>query len=239
MLFIEPDRGAVLRRAPAAVVDARHRRRAVGDRARLRDPCRACWAGAACSAPAFDLPGWRMAILQVLLATVDVAVTAGDRLHAAAAGAGADLPALPRRLCRLLHGGAGGQHPGRHRRVRHRDADRPRPVPGSLQHRRRHRDVPPALLHHPAVPGRRPVRRQRDPAARAFAAAPGADAARRGAGGALERARFRGGRHHRRGDALRRPAAVPGRGGSGGRISPGSTPTSPRSPRRPENSCPA
>ena len=145
-----------------------------------------------------DLPGWRMAIVQVVLATVDVAITAsifyallpdapdltwpiflGVYVASYTAGLAANLP-----------GGIGvfdtaillGLEPYIERAA----------------HRRRDRGVPAVLLRHPAVPRRLPVHRQRDPAARRRAAAPGR-AARRGAGaGALERAGLRRRQRHRR-----------------------------------------
>ena len=65
-------------------------------------------------------------------------------------------------------------------------------------HRRRHPGVPAVLLRHSAVPGRLPVRRQRDPAARRRPVA-GRHRTRVGAAGhALERARLHRRRRHRR-----------------------------------------
>ena len=77
ILFVEPRGGAVLRRPPAALGACTR----VGAAlwvivARLCDACPASSARSACSATRSSLPGWRMAIVQVLLATVDVAVTA-------------------------------------------------------------------------------------------------------------------------------------------------------------------
>ena len=112
------------------------------------------------------LPGWRMAILQVLLATVDVAITASIFYALLPHGAASDLADLPGRLCRRLHRGARRQPARRDRRVRHRDPARIGALSRRPAHRRRDRGVSALLLHHPAVPGRLPVHRQRDPAAR-------------------------------------------------------------------------
>ena len=142
------------------------RRAAVGDRARLRDACRACCGRVRLFGHTIELPGWRMAMLQVLLATVDVAVTATIfyALLPAAPGLtwliflGVYVASYTAGLAANLPGGIGvfdtamlfGLEPYVERAA----------------HRRRDRGVPPLLLRHSAVPGRLPVRRQRDPAAR-------------------------------------------------------------------------
>ena len=119
------------------------------------------------------LPGWRMAIVQVVLATVDVAITASIFYALLPPTPHLTWRDLPRRLCRVLHRRARRQPAGRHRRVRHRHAARPGALHERAADRRRDRGVPAVLLHHPAVPGGRPVHRQRDPAARRRAAARG------------------------------------------------------------------
>ena len=96
-----------------------------------------------------------------------------DLLRAAAGHAAPHLADLPGRLCRVLHRRSRRQPAGRHRRVRHRDAARAGSLRERAAHRRRDRGVPALLLHHPAVPRRLPVHRQRDPAARRRPAAPG------------------------------------------------------------------
>ena len=76
ILFLEPRAVPFFgQHLPHAAMYAR-RRAAVGDRHRLRHASPASSAGSACSATTIELPGWRMAIVQVLLATVDVAITA-------------------------------------------------------------------------------------------------------------------------------------------------------------------
>ena len=113
-----------------------------------------------------ELPGVRMAVLQVLLATVDVAITATIFYQL--------LPTAPHLTWLIFLGvyvasytaGLADQPARRHRRVRHRDAARPGALYRRAAHRRRDRGVPPLLLRHPAVPRRLAVRRQRDPAAR-------------------------------------------------------------------------
>ena len=71
-----------------------------------------------------ELPGMRMAVLQVMLATVDVAITATIFYQLLPTVAAPDLDDLPRRLRRLLHRRPAANLPGRHRRVRHRHAAR-------------------------------------------------------------------------------------------------------------------
>ena len=113
-----------------------------------------------------ELPGWRMAIVQVLLATIDVAVTAtifyallpqapgltwliflGVYVASYTAGLAANLPGgIGVFDTAMLFGLA--------------------PLHGRPADRRRDPGVSPLLLHHPAVPRRVLVCRQRDPAAR-------------------------------------------------------------------------
>ena len=185
-----------------------------------------------------ELPGWRMAFVQVALATVDVAVTAAIFYQLLPRGAGPDLRALPRRLCRLLHRRAGGQPAGRPRRVRHRDAAGARALSAAAADPGRDRRVPAVLLHHPAVPGRHAVRRQRDPAARRRAAAqPGARRGGRRRSSRWSEPGFAVVAVDRRGRAVRRAAAGASACWTSGRTSPGSTRTSPTSRPMPGSSC--
>ena len=165
-----------------------------------------------------ELPGMRMAVLQVMLATVDVAITATIFYQL--------LPPVPHLTWVIFLGvyvasytaGLAANLPGRHRRVRHRHAAGPAPLSRRPPHRRRHRRVPPLLLRHPAVPRRLPVRRQRDPAARRHAVAARRHTAASAGHRPLERAGLRRRHRHRLRGAVRRAAAVPRRAGAAARL---------------------
>ena len=115
----------------------------------------------------FSLPSWRMAIVQVALASIDVALTSAIFYALLPDAPGLTftrfLACLPRQLQRRF----AGQSAGRHRRVRYRHADGAGAVYGAAADRGRDPGVPPLLLHHPALPGRRHVR----PATRSCCAA--------------------------------------------------------------------
>ena len=158
------------------------------------------------------LPGWRMAIVQVVLATVDVAITASIFY--------ALLPTAPHLTWPIFLGvyvasytaGLAANLPGGIGVFDTAILLGLEPYVERAAHRRRDRGVPAVLLRHSAVPRRLPVHRQRDPAARQRAAAPGRAVC--GRAGALERARLRRRQRHRTGRAVRRDAAVRRRPGA-------------------------
>ena len=208
-----PDRragfGAVPRRPGAALGDVRRGLAAVDDRHRLRDT------GERAQPVSRVRPRHRTA-RPAHGAAASAAGDGGrrgdgsDLLHAAAGRAGPHLPALRWRLPGILFGGPDRHDPGRARRLRRGHADRTFALSGRAGDHQRHRDLPALLLHRPAVPGRRHVRGQRVAGARPFAGAPAPAHAGAGAGAADradQRAGFRGRRRHRRGRAVRLPAA--------------------------------
>ena len=119
-----------------------------------------------------DLPGWRMAIVQVLLATADVAITATIfwQLLPHAPGLtwliflGVYVASYTAGLAANLPGGIGVFDTAMLLGLE--------ALPAGAGRGRRHRGVPAVLLRDPAVPGRHAVRRQRDRAARRRPAAP-------------------------------------------------------------------
>ena len=112
----------------------------------------------------FNLPNWKMAIVQVALASVDVAVTAAIFYALLPNQMGLSylrflavyLASYSAGLVANLPGGIGVFDAG--------DAHRAGAVCRSGDDPGWHPGIPAVLLHHPAVPGGQPVCRQRDPA---------------------------------------------------------------------------
>ena len=113
-----------------------------------------------------ELPGWRMALVQVLLATLDVAVTAAIFYALLPPAHGLNYLRFVGVYLASYSAGLLADVAGRHRRVRRRDAAGAGTLSAGAAHRRRDPGVPALLLHHPAVHRRQPVRGQRDDAAR-------------------------------------------------------------------------
>ena len=187
-----------------------------------------------------DLPGWRMAILQVLLATVDVAVTAAIfyTLLPHAHGLtylrflGVYVASYTAGLVANIPGGIGvfdtamlvGLSPYLE----------PPQILGAIVVFRLYYYIIPLFLAGGLFAGNEILLRGRSAAAAVAGPARAVPAV-----GAVERAGFRGRRGHRRGRACAAPCCSASAWCSSGPISPGSTPISPRSLRRPAQFVPS